>query len=206
MANIDSAILWPNGKIYFFSGSQYYRYDIANEAVDPGYPRPIQGNWNGLGGVSIQGAIVSNGKAYFFSEEQFYSYDIATDQMDPGYPLPTKLNWIGVLSGPQRDYRIDAAVMWPNGSVYLFQYGDYYRCNLSTKRVDPGYPLPIQGNWPGLWATGQSFTAGFVWPKLIDGRQKAYFFHHNLYMRYDITNDAVDPGYPQLIQGNWVGL
>jgi Hemopexin len=42
MTIVDSAVLWPNGKIYFFSGDKYFRYDVANEAVDPDYPLPIQ--------------------------------------------------------------------------------------------------------------------------------------------------------------------
>ncbi|WON74465.1 hemopexin repeat-containing protein [Nitrosospira sp. Is2] len=206
MTIIDSAIMWPNGKIYFFSGSQYYGYDIAADKVDPGYPQPIKGNWPGLDNASvggIQGAIVwPNGKAYFFSRDQYYSYDIATNRVDPGFPMPTNLNWRGVLAGPQLDYRIDAAIMWPDGKVYLFQYDRYYRYDIGANKVDPGYPALIQGNWPGLWVTGQPFTAAFVWP----GQLKAYFFQKTVYFRYDIASNAVDPGYPLSIQGNWPGL
>ena len=35
-----------NDKIYFFRGDQYVR--LTDTVVDPGYPRPIAGNWNGL--------------------------------------------------------------------------------------------------------------------------------------------------------------
>ncbi|GHO87032.1 hemopexin repeat-containing protein [Dictyobacter formicarum] len=214
MTSIDSAIMWPNGKIYFFSGNQYYGYDIQNESVDLTiYPRPIAGNWPGLAGVDIQGAIVwpelvgGRQKAYFFSQDQFYSYDLANNQVDPGSPLPTSLNWPGVLAGPQLDHRVDVAVQWPTGKVYLFQYDRYYGItNLVQKKVDFNYPQFIQGNWPGLMATGQEFRAAIVWPKLVGGRQKAYFFLNGLYMSYDIANDATDPNYPQPIQGNWQGL
>jgi hypothetical protein len=57
-----------------------------------------------------------------------------------------------------------------------------------------------------LGTTGQDFKAAFVWPKLIDGRQKAFFFHTTLYFRYDVAADRADPGYPQPISGNWNGL
>lgn len=41
-----------------------------------------------------------------------------------------------------------------------------------------------------------------LWPNGM----KAYFFHHTLYMRYDVASDTTDPGYPLNIQGNWSGL
>lgn len=33
------------GKLYFFKGNQYVRYDWKTEKVDAGYPMPIAGNW-----------------------------------------------------------------------------------------------------------------------------------------------------------------
>ena len=38
--DVDSAVNWGNGKAYFFKGSQYVRFDIASDRVDPGYPPP----------------------------------------------------------------------------------------------------------------------------------------------------------------------
>jgi len=124
MASVDSAVMWPNGpngKIYFFSAGQYYSYDIANEQMDSGDPKPIQGNWPGL---------TSN-----------------------------------------------------------------IRLDIVNNKMAPGYPLMIQENWSGPRVTGNRFTAGFVWPKPVDGKMKAY------YMQYDIEDDKVDPNYPQPMQG-----
>jgi hypothetical protein len=45
---IDAGVVWPNGKAYFFRGSQYLRYDIAADHVDSGYPLDIAGHWPGL--------------------------------------------------------------------------------------------------------------------------------------------------------------
>jgi Hemopexin len=45
-----------------------------------------------------------------------------------------------------------------------------------------------------------------LWPKLVDGRQKAYFFHHTAYIRYDLADNRADDNYPQPIEGNWRGL
>jgi len=207
MTIVDSVVLWPNGKIYFFSGDKYFRYDIANEAVDGDYPLPIQDHWKGLGGVQFQGALAwPNGKAYFFSRDRFYTYDIGLDRVEPPGSLPTKLTWHGVLEGALREYRIDTALIWPNGKTYLFQHDTYYRCDTGKTKIDPGYPELITNGWPGLWKTGQSFTGAFIWPKLVDGRQKAYFFHHTAYIRYDIADNRADDNYPQPIEGNWSGL
>ncbi|WP_052914277.1 hemopexin repeat-containing protein [Protofrankia coriariae] len=45
---VDAAINWGNGKAYFFRGDSYLRYSIG-VGTDEGYPRPIAGNWPGLG-------------------------------------------------------------------------------------------------------------------------------------------------------------
>jgi Hemopexin len=52
-AGIDEAVVWPNGKAYFFKGSQYVSYDIASGRVDDGYPVAISEHWSGVwpGGV-----------------------------------------------------------------------------------------------------------------------------------------------------------
>jgi len=36
--NRKGAVVWPNNKIYFFNGTQYTRYDVANDRADSGYP------------------------------------------------------------------------------------------------------------------------------------------------------------------------
>ncbi|WP_456846975.1 hemopexin repeat-containing protein [Cellulomonas sp. P5_C6] len=46
---LDAACVWNNGKVYFFRGDSYVRYDVAGDAVDAGYPQPIAGGWAGLG-------------------------------------------------------------------------------------------------------------------------------------------------------------
>jgi Hemopexin/Astacin (Peptidase family M12A) len=47
-AGVNAAVVWNNGKAYFFKGSQYIRYDIAADKTDAGYPKPIAGNWAGF--------------------------------------------------------------------------------------------------------------------------------------------------------------
>jgi hypothetical protein len=208
MQAIDSAILWPGNKIYFFRGKTYLQYDVANDRADPGFPLPVAGNLPGLQDVQqFEGAVAwPNGKAYFFNRDRYFRFDIAAKQTDPGSPFPTFPNWRGIEEGPNRSRDVNAVLLWPNGKAYFFQDDRYYRFDVADDRVDVGYPQLIQDGWPGLAASGQRFVAAFVWPKLIEGRQKAFFFHPSIYYRYDVLNDSVDPGYPQNIDGNWKGL
>jgi len=75
------------GKLYFFKGSQYLRYDLAKDAVDPGYPQPITA-WNlpdaYNGGVdsALNGQGEYAGKLYFFKGGEYVRYDWATDKAD----------------------------------------------------------------------------------------------------------------------------
>jgi hypothetical protein len=189
---LTAPVVWPNGKAYFFTAGQYYRYDIATDHVDPGYPKPIAGNWPGLWTDRIDAGVVwPNGKAYFFRDHAYMRYDIATDRVDAGYPLPIAANWPGL--GAER---IDSCIVWPNGKAYFFRGTQYWRYDIATDRVDPGYPRPIAGNWPGLW--GDGIQGAVVW-----NNGKAYFFRGWQYMRYDIAADRVDANYPRAIAESW---
>lgn len=196
-ANRKAALLWPNGKIFFFNGSQYTRYDVAADRADSGYPGSISAawhNWPATWSDGIDAGVVwNNGKAYMFRGSQYLRYDIATDRVDPGYPLPIAGHW---GNWPATWTSVDASVSWPNGKVYFFRGAEYLRYDMASDRVDPGYPLPIAGHWPGLM--GQ-LDYGLVHPN-----GKAYFFRGTQYQRYDITSDAVDETLP--IVGHWPGV
>jgi hypothetical protein len=97
---------------------------------------------------------------------------------------------------------VSPASIWPNGKAYFFKGPQYDRYDPKLDKVDPGYPQPIGGNWPGFPA---SFAAGVdAWVLWTNGR--AYFFKGNQYLRYNVAFDKVDPGYPVPIAGNWPGL
>jgi hypothetical protein len=198
-ANRKAGVTWPNGKIYFFNGPQYTRFDQDSLHTDSGYPANIKtfwGNWPAAWNDGVDAAVVwGNGKAYFFRDTQYLRYDIALDRVDAGYPRPIAGNWTGI---PASWTRIDAAVAWDNGKAYFFRGSQYVRVDLATKDVDPGYPKNIVDFWPGLYTSGIDSAI-----RLGD---RAYFFRGTSYERYDLGNDEVDPGYPSVIAGNWPGL
>ena len=152
-AGVDASVMWTTGKVYYFKGNQYIRFDIVRDSVDAGYPKPIAGAWPGLWTNGIDAGIVwPNGKAYFFKKSQYMRYDIAADRVDPGYPKTIAGAWRGFPA----DFAsgIDAAVVWNNGKAYFFKGSQYIRYDIAGDLVDPGYPAPIKGNWPGLWENG----------------------------------------------------
>jgi hypothetical protein len=154
-AGIDAYVLWTNGKAYFFKGNQYIRFDIGEDKVDAGYPKPIAGNWPGFSGSFLTGinagVVWNNGKAYFFKGTQYIRYDLKTDKVDLGYPKPIANNWPGFPAAFAAG--IDAAVVWNNGKAYFFKGANYIRYDIKTDKVDAGYPKPIAGAWPGLFTS-----------------------------------------------------
>ena len=198
MSNTFTAIEWDNGKVYFFKGDKYIRYDIVADRADRGYPKKIKDHWPGLWEKDIDAAINwGNGKAYFFKGNRYIRYDIVRDRADRGYPKKIKDHWPGLWIED-----IDAAINWGNGKAYFFNKGDkYIRYNIATDRADRGYPKKIKDHWPGLWI--EDIDAAINW-----GNGKAYFFRfkENDYIRYDIAADRADRGYPKAISNHWPGL
>ncbi|NER99910.1 MAG: hypothetical protein F6J86_39940, partial [Symploca sp. SIO1B1] len=118
---VDAGVVWNNGKAYFFNGTQYDRYDIKKDRVDPGYPASIINNWHGWpeNFMDIDAGVVwDNGKAYFFKGSEYIRYDIKNDRVDPGYPASIINNWHG---WPENFMDIDAGVVWDNGKAYFFK-------------------------------------------------------------------------------------
>lgn len=118
---IDAAVNWADGKVYFFKGGQYVRYDLAADKVDPGYPRPIAGNWKGVAGTGFENGIdaainYGNGKAYFFKGDQYLRLDVAAKEVDLGYPLSIGTWWPGMAAAGFGS-GIGAALEWPHAEL-----------------------------------------------------------------------------------------
>ena len=143
---VTAPVLWNNGKAFLFDGGSYYRYDVANDKVDPGYPKPIAGNWPGLpasftSGIDAALQRKDNDYIYFFKGDQYVRFSAVADGVDAGYPKSLDPNWGGMPDDFQEG--IDAA-LWrdSNGAVYLFKGGKYVRFSDVPEGVDDGYPAP----------------------------------------------------------------
>jgi len=200
-----AAVIWPtNNRLYVFKGMQYYRYTIdGDEGIDPGYPQLIGDHWPHLAEaflVGVDAAVVwPNGKAYFFKGDQYARYTIApNERVDPGYPQPIAKNWPGLAEAFPNG--VDA-VFVHGSKAYFFKERQYVQYNIgpAPEGVDPGYPKPIAGSWPGLAEIfPDGIDAAVLWPD-----DKVYFFKGDQYVRYSMDRDpkGVDPGYPQQISG-----
>lgn len=102
LASPDAAFQWDrNGKIYFFKGTQYWRYDPTRKVIDFGYPRPIQSGWKGAIADNIDAAMQwKNRKSYFFKGPNYtalddYSLTIPTVKpSSPPYPRNIGKFWM----------------------------------------------------------------------------------------------------------------
>lgn len=210
-SRLDAA-LWSdtNQKIYFFKGSEYIRVDPSNGwQADPNYPKPIAGNWPGFPpsfSNSVNAALWSNSnqKIYFFKGSEYIRVDPNNGwNVDPGYPKLIAGNWPGFPTDFETN--LDAA-LWSdtNQKIYFFKGDQYIRVDpYGGWDVDPGYPKPIAGNWPGFPDGFAQSVDAALWS---EPNQKIYFFKQTFfaspgqYIRVDPNNGwDVDNGYPKAV-------
>ncbi|XP_074044261.1 neutrophil collagenase [Macrotis lagotis] len=78
---IDAAVSNNNfGKTYFFVKNQYWRYDNRRHAMDPGYPKNIADNFQGLQ-TSVDAVFPKDDYFYFFSGPTYYKFDLRTKRI-----------------------------------------------------------------------------------------------------------------------------
>lgn len=209
-----SDALWSGTtqKIYFFNGSEYIRVDPNNGwKADPGYPKPIAGNWPGFPAAfasGIDAALWSetNQRIYFFKGSEYLRVDPnAGFAVEAGYPKAIAGNWPGFPA----DFAggVDAA-LWSgtNQRIYFFKGDTYIRVNPAAGfAVEAGYPKPIEGNWPGFSEEYAKGVDGALWSGTTN---KIYFFKrnrfYNSYVRVDpAAGWAVEDGYPKPVGLGW---
>jgi hypothetical protein len=188
-------------KAYFFAGNSYVCYDMQADAVIPGYPKPIAGNWPIPFTSSIDTVLRIDAETiYFVQGPQCVRYNSITRQAGALQPLAAV--WPGL---PFTD-RIDVALRWDANTVYFFKDDLYVKFDLNANAVLPNYPQKISASWRGAaFSAGAGFSAG-INTAIRWNNDKVYFFKGIYYLRYDIASDQMDPGYPQLILSSWPTL
>lgn len=191
---VAAPIAWPNGKAYLFereaanpavAGTRYTRHDFLSGHRD----QPLQDIapiWSGLRTNRPDAAVYWGfGKAYFFYGSQYVRYDVGKDAVDPDYlPPNAPITIAGNWNMPWKS-GLDAAMNWGNGKIHFFRGAEYLRYDITFDRMDDGYPKPIAGNWNGIWTDR-------VDGALYQGGNKAYFFRDSEYRRFDIDLGGVD--------------
>ena len=194
-------------KAYFFEGDSYVRYDRGDDRVDDGYPLKIADTWVGTAasdfGSSLDTALnLEVGVVYFFRGANYVRYKLGADEGVDFGPALIADHWPGMAErGFDRD--VDAALNYGNGFAYFFKGANYVRYKLGDgEGVDQG-PISIGAEWNGMTAVGfdSDLDAAINW-----GNGKTFFFKGGNYVRYDMTNDVVDPGYPLPIADQWPGM
>jgi hypothetical protein len=198
---LDAAIESGNGKGYLFRGDSYARYDTASYGVEKNWPVKVAKEWDmtqtdDLAKWSAHFDTALNtdtGKVYFFKGAEYIRYDIYADRADDEWPKRIVDEWNGMPSkwfSDGKTARVDAALNYWNGKVYLFRDDEYVRYDLASDSVEQGWPKSIATHWPGVWPSGIDAAVN-----LGDGL--IYFFRGGEYVRFHIRDKrALAPPQP----------
>ncbi|CAH1135832.1 unnamed protein product [Ceutorhynchus assimilis] len=93
---IDGAMIWGhNGKTYFFSGDQYWRFDDEELKVEMDYPRNMSRMWKGVG-TDIDAVFQwKDGKTYFFKGKGFWKFNDLRMRVDDYEQKLSAPVWMG---------------------------------------------------------------------------------------------------------------
>ncbi|HEX8110985.1 MAG TPA: hemopexin repeat-containing protein, partial [Kofleriaceae bacterium] len=203
---VDAAMLDGSGRMYLFSGDQYYRYSSPDQTfVDETYPRRLAGNWVQEGsGYALPDAFAggisaalrtTDGTLYFFSGQSYARVDTA-----PATPRANNQDWGVVRNVIQAQNAVGAAYVDPAGKTYVLGGDQVVRyTGTAYDVVDEGFPLAIATRWPSLPASFRSdIDAALVFKSPVDNVQRLYLFKGDSYCRFS-TGDftQLDAGYPR---------
>lgn len=195
------------GKVYFFKGSQYWRYDLKKKDYgEVDYPKPLSA-WRlprefELGiDACLTGWGEFKGKSYFFKNGWYVSYDWKTERVgelqlltkwnrDRDFPFPSGID---VALNGQGDYE---------GKAYFFKGDKYARYDWKTDRFD------LTNQKLSAWHLGDGFDSNIS--ACVRGDEggltsnpTAFFFKEDRYVKYDWKENKGLKGYPFPIAAGW---
>jgi hypothetical protein len=195
-----AAVNWENGKVYFFKGDRFIRYDLATNRADPNFPERIFDHWEMPFRWNIDAGFVVGSMAYFFSGDSYIEYDMKKEAFVPsclvdGYPPKMAQRWSGWPADWQ-GHRVDAAANWHNGKAYFFSGQECFSYDLETKKIDDGYPRKIAEEFPDL-----PFADNLDGVVAVDP-DHVYFFAGHRWCRYSIEKKQVIQTFEDF-RGDW---
>ncbi|WP_201799900.1 alkaline phosphatase family protein [Andreprevotia sp. IGB-42] len=143
-------------------------------------------------------------RSYFFlTDGSYVRYNNVLDRAESGYPQAvTEGNWPGLTPYASKlvgGFSKDAS------TAYLFLAdGTYLRYDKTNDKVEAGYPKPINDStWPGLGSYATQIVATLRWT----GDKVQFFLRDGRYIRYSLTADHADAGYPKAVNNSsWPGV
>lgn len=200
--------------VHFFRGDDYFRWDIVDETMLPGFPRPIETDWPGLRAaapsrrlraalhVAPWGPVVH---FLFEGEAEFVAWNLESRRIEGRCPvqslLPSALT-AGDFTPVSAQSREGTPV------VYGFTKYDYTRWTIdgpAPAREDPGFPRRIDGDWKEGLTLGPRAGVYVDWPSRshAHSNRKIYFFMGHLYLRWDVPSHSRN--YRMDILAGWKG-
>jgi hypothetical protein len=79
----------------------------------------------------------------------------------------------------------------------------YLRYDQYDRRLEDNYPLFTSDHWSGVGPYADDITAAFLNP---DESKYYLFLGNGGYLRFDVSTDSLDDGYPVSIAGHWRGI
>jgi hypothetical protein len=198
-----------SGKVYFFKGAQYWRFDISKDYGEVDYPQPLSlwklpGDFGQGIDACLAGAGAFKGLAYFFRDGWYVSYQWKQGQkqerVSPAKPLSAWSKDPFPFPGG-----IDAALTGRGdyqGKAYFFKGAKYARYDWKDDKFD------LVNQDVSAWNLGERFvsdiTACVDLEEGLAGTTKvAYFFKGNEYVKYDWATNRARKDYPMLIPAGW---
>jgi hypothetical protein len=122
--DLDGAIAWGDGSVYFFQVDQYARFDIADNAVPNDYPLSIAEHWPGMDDAGFSASAIAAVDTYdLVSDGSIWLPTANRRPASVNGPQFIPLPWRGVLHTTEGGTltgalaTLDANRSWPNVTI-----------------------------------------------------------------------------------------
>ena len=97
-----------------------------------------------------------------------------------------------------------------DSQIHMCEETIYYTYDLETNETSA--PQKVLDRWPALAEVGfESMDAAFLGKYMVSSKgedltRKLFIFNRDIYIRWDLDTDTIDPGYPAPISQGWPGV